>query len=160
MASRARIIDQDLGWRKIKRALERSRDATVVTIGVHEDAASRKDGDGISGVVLAAVHEFGRRDGSIPERSFIRSTIDDNARKYSALTKNMLLRIMRSGMTSHHALGLLGARVVADIKRRIQHGIAPDIQEATKQRKGSSKPLIDTAQLLRSITHVVRRRGT
>ena len=31
--------------------------------------------------------------------------------------------------------------------------------ESTKKRKGSSKPLIDTGQLRKSITHVVKKKG-
>lgn len=187
MGAAARLIDQDLGWKKLRESLKRTAEAKVVRVGVQGDEA-QQDHDGISGVRLAAVHEFGAHinhpggtpyvvteDGAvfvhkgtpgiagitkpheitIPERSFIRSTIDENAAKYHDLVKKLAGLVIDGKMLTRQALGMLGLRVVADIKRRIQRGIDPPLKQATIDRKHSSKPLIDKGQLLNSITHEV-----
>jgi len=152
----SRLIDQDMGWKRLKRDLTYTKEATVVTVGVQGDAAKKQHGDdGISNVALAAVHEYGRFDGTIPERSFIRSTIDDRSEEYHRLAKNLCGRIIDGTMTTHRALAMMGTRIVVDIKRRIQRGIDPPNKPATISRKRSSKPLIDKGQLIGSITHEV-----
>jgi hypothetical protein len=187
MSAAAKVIDQDLGWKKLRDSLVRTNEAKVVRVGVQGDEAQR-DHDGINSVRLAAVHEFGAhinhpggtpyvitKDGAvfvnkghpnpagvtkpheivIPERSFIRSTIDEHAEQYHELVKKLAGMVIDGKMMTRQALGLLGARVVADIKRRIQRGIDPPLKQATIDRKHSSKPLIDKGQLLNSITHEV-----
>lgn len=92
---------------------------------------------------------------TIPERSFIRSTIDENAQKYRELAKKLALLIVDGKLTAERALELFGERVVADIKLHIQRGIDPPLAAETVRRKGSSKPLIDTAQMINAITYQV-----
>ena len=55
------------------------------------------------------------------------------------------------------ALGRIGLKIRDEIKERIRSGIEPGLAEATKDRKGSSTPLIDTGQLISSITWELRR---
>lgn len=51
------------------------------------------------------------------------------------------------------ALGEVGTGLENAIVQKIQAGIPPPLQPETIRRKRSSKPLIDTGQMLASITH-------
>ena len=62
-------------------------------------------------------------------------------------------------MTLPRALGLLGARMSADMKMTIKNRIPPPLQPETIRRKGSDVPLIDTGQLINSITWAVLTKG-
>ncbi|MDF7681191.1 hypothetical protein PT300_11600 [Enterobacteriaceae bacterium ESL0689] len=50
----------------------------------------------------------------------------------------------------------MGEKLAGEVKRKIQSGIAPPLDPKTIARKGSSRPLIDTGNLLQSITYEVR----
>lgn len=93
----------------------------------------------------------------IPERSFIRSTIDKNASNYRKLINRLAGEVYGAKLTTMRALDLLGLKVVSDMQRTIRAGIAPPNKPATIRRKGSSKPLIDSGVLLKSLKHKVHR---
>jgi hypothetical protein len=156
--ARAAVKDIDRGWAKLKAEMRRTNSNTVVAVGVQGPEATAAREDGINNATLASVHEFGSGDGRIPERSFIRATIDTHKDKYRELSRKLGIRVIEGKLTTWTALGLLGERVTADIKRRIQRGIDPELKEKTKERKGSSKQLIHTKVLLGSITHSVQQK--
>lgn len=134
-----------------------------VKVGVNsEDAAKNKetqtDGVGSSSLSLkvidvATFHEFGTKD--IPERSFIRSNDRKNKDKYKKMIQNGMIKVLKGELEPFQVLGLVGEQVTSDIKGGITAGLKPDLDPKTIERKGSSKPLIDTGQLLNSITYKV-----
>ena len=88
----------------------------------------------------------------IPERSFLRSTVDREQKKI----EKQLERAGRDfsiGKGLKAALGTVGAFVVGEIRKTFDRsiGLAP-LKPATVARKGSTKPLIDEGQLKGSIT--------
>ena len=125
-----------------------------VAIGILAENDDREDGE--SNAEIGTWQEYGTEDGHIPERSFLRATMDENARIYGRLAKALYGRVLVGALSVRTALDLFGLRVVADVKRRIQRGIPPLLSLVTIARKKSSKPLIDTGQLINSITHEVR----
>lgn len=112
-------------------------------------------------VSVATFHEFGVDSGKIkiPERSFLRATIDQNKKKYQDILTAGLKSFVNQKLTKKQILSLLGQRVQSDIVKRINSGISPSNSEATIKKKGSSKPLIDTGQLKQSITYIVVEEG-
>lgn len=156
----APIRDVDHGYRKFFQRALMGR-PMVVTVGVQGEQAE-EDHDGISNVRLAGVHEFGAeietRFGTvkIPERSFIRATVDAND-GYKDLIRKLATRVASMKIGLPEALGILGEKVVSDMRTRIERGIPPPNAASTIARKGSSKPLIDTGQLKNSITYVVKK---
>ncbi len=153
MATRNRVIERDLGWKALRKQLE--REPHHVVIGVQGDDANR-EGEGIDNVGLATVHEFGT--GSVPERSFLRSTMTKNEKKYAALAARVAKGLVESRFDLVDGLSLLGEAVVSDVKGRIEKNqLGVPLSERTIKRKGSSTPLIDTGQLKNSITYQVRR---
>jgi len=144
------------------RALAVELDRGVV-IGVLGSAGSKQH-DGHPGdlavslptvVDLATWHEFGIP-GRLPERSFLRATIEqrkpDIIKRVSSEAKAVLSG-SRSGLDAWERVGLA---VVGMVQERIAAGIPPALDPVTVERKGSDTPLIDTGQLRSSITHEVR----
>jgi len=146
----ANIIDKDLGLKRFKRELEKSRSAEVL-IGVH---AGDKNGEGQLIAEYAAHNEFGTK--HIPERSFMRTTFDEQQKKLSAIMARQYSMVQAGTMTVHRALEAIGEKHSDDIKNKINSNIPPVNSPATIKRKKSSKTLVDTGALRNSIHHVVK----
>lgn len=165
MAISVEVKVVDKGWEAIKARVESLRDTgAVVKVGVQgQQAAANYQGTGLTISQIATIHEFGkviqqpkmRRTIVIPERSFLRATIDQYqsaiGKRDALLAKGFLL----GKFSLREAMELLGTYVVGLIKQRIANGILPPNRPSTIARKRSSKPLIDTGQLRNSITYKV-----
>ncbi len=158
------IRDRDRGW---KRLLKQSLANARVTVGVQGvDAEASHPGSDITNARLAGVHEFGAQIAIgkatvvVPERSFMRSTFDDNRDRYERAVIKLGRSVLAGAITIEGALRILGERAASDIKRTIEKGIDPPNAESTIARKGSSKPLIDTGVMRNAISYVVHSRGT
>ncbi len=164
-----RIIDRDRGYKALRArlyALARQRKPHVAVGILQTEGAAPKRGGKAKGrksvpkaaptlLDVAFWNEFGTR--RIPQRSFIRATVDANAQKYAFLITRLARAVYRGKRTVKEALTALGIAVQGDIRRRISNGIAPPNAARTVARKKSSKPLIDTGQLRGGITFQVRR---
>ena len=70
--------------------------------------------------LYGAVHEFGSRDGTIPERSFLRSTIDKNQKKYDNLFEQGMADVMKGRKTVNGVLTELAKLTIkGDIQIKI-----------------------------------------
>lgn len=145
-----KIRVKDLGWNKIARTVRAMTQNTVLDVGVFGSAAPRQGG-GLTNPEIAMVHEFGSPVANIPERSFLRSTMDTNRAKYTKEIQRIATKIF-DGKTAYAAMNLLGMRAANDVKNTIRAHVPPPLQPETVARKGSSTPLIDTGQVINSIT--------
>lgn len=103
---------------------------------------------------VALVHEFGG--GHVPQRSFIRATIDEKRTEILALQKHLALQVLRGKIDPTQALNALGAKVAAMCQARIVAGIAPPLAASTlRRKKRKTTPLVLTGQLKSSITYAV-----
>lgn len=152
MASTVKDIDR--GWRKILRQIKRTPPEHVVIVGIQGSEAS-EDHEGVTNAQLGVIHEFGAPARGIPERSFLRSTIDREQRKINKLLKGAASRLS-IGQGLKASLGIVGEFAVAAIRKTFDRsiGLVP-LKAATIERKGSSSPLIDEGQLKGSITYKV-----
>lgn len=123
-------------------------DSRVVNVGVPE---GKREEDGTPVAMIAAVHEFGSPSQGIPERPFLRVAIQRNRQKYVRLNRINLVKMLRGQATVDQALGRLGEMAKGDVQTEIRSGVFTPLKEATKKRKGSSRPLIDTGQMVQSI---------
>lgn len=106
--------------------------------------------DGTSVALVAAAQEFGTR--SIPARSFMRRTVAEHQGEWpDALAKCLKV----TDMNAAAALALMGEGIKGQVQQTITEVNAPPLKPATVRRKGFSKPLVDTGQMLRSITATV-----
>lgn len=114
---------------------------------------------------LGAIHEFGSPKQNIPQRSFVRATVELKEKEIFQLQKKLYKRLMfddlryNSKIDESQALGLLGSWLSTEMKKRITEGegIPPANSPKTIEKKKSSRPLVDTGRMLNSITWVVEK---
>lgn len=147
------ITDTDRGMRDL---LARCKSAnTSITVGVHgpEGGETHEGGGSATVADVANYNEFGTW--RIPARSFIGAWFDEYYPENRGHFTDALRAVVKGPLTLAQALAALGALFVGQVQRRIVQGIPPPNAERTIQRKGSSKPLVDTGQLKSSITYKV-----
>lgn len=107
---------------------------------------------GMSVASIAVVHEFGAPIANIPSRPVMTQT----TKKYSGVMgplKARLLREVYAGrLTTTQALAQMGLYWEGKVKGMFREGDFQELSPATIAAKGSSRPLIDTAQLRNSCT--------
>ena len=135
--------------------MEEAKSGPGLKVKVGLPVGSQPYPDGTSVIMVGIVHEFGSEDGVIPERSFLRAAMADNA-DYINLLIAELARTVTSGQRgTRTALELLGTEAASLVQDTIRALRDPPNKAATIRQKGSSNPLIDTGHLLQSITHQV-----
>jgi hypothetical protein len=152
----AKIVDKDKGFKKLLATNKKLVKKPHVKVGVQgSDATENYEDSPLTVVAIANFNEFGL---GVPERSFLRSCIDENRAKYINIVTQLKSEIVLGVMDNTKAMSLLGEKIKSDVVKRIEAGIAPENAPSTIEQKGSSTPLIDTGQLRQSITYVVEAR--
>lgn len=170
--SRNRLTMKGDGLKRLREMMRELGRKPHVKVGVMGNVDGRSSGSKtrreagatIDNVALAVIHEYGLPKGSwkknpemfIPPRPFLRSTFDAKKSEWNALLMRMAPLVLAGKLTVEQALELLGQRASADVRRRITSGsnFTPNAP-STIRRKGSSRPLVDTGQLVNSISYVV-----
>lgn len=136
-----KIVDKDTGYSRFFKGLDalKSHPAGSVNVGFFSPEVAQ----------YAAANEFGTKD--IPERSFIRSTVDKNKKKYLTKMTRAAERIMEEGIDPASALIPTGNQLRNDIIKTIISLKSPKNKPSTIAAKGSSNPLVDTGQMQRAI---------
>ncbi len=147
------VKDDKREQKRLEKLLAKIKKSPHVAVGILQDEVHHEK---FSMVDLAMVHEYGSRDGHIPERSFIRSSCDAKKKDHIKLIAKLQSKILAGHMSTKQALSIIGEVVAKDMVQTINQGIEPGLAAATIKRKGSSKPLIDKGRLKGSITHEVR----
>lgn len=119
----------------------------TVKVGLPEGSNNYPDGTSV--IMVGAVHEFGSPSRGVPERSFLRSTLVGNKRKYKSFLGKLAKGIISGKITSDKAMNLLGLTLSTDVKAKLTEIKDPPL----KSREGN--PLIDTGHLRQSITYKV-----
>lgn len=129
-----------------------------LTVGIQgpEAEAIHADSD-VRTVDVATFHEFGTS--RVPERSFIRATVDEKEDEIRKLQKRVANGVKQGKLTEEKALELLGLKVQGDMVARVRANIPPPLKPQTIKRKGSSVALIDSGQLVQAITFKVSKAG-
>ena len=113
-----------------------------------------RSSNGIRGnAMIAMVHEFGI---NVPERSFLRSTVLEQADKYARIFATNIPDAIKNGTPAYEAYSKLGTIAMNDVRLKIASGEFAALAPATIKRKKSSKPLIDTGNLRQSINYEIR----
>ncbi len=158
-----------------------------VLVGVPEENADREDDgekkEGITNASLAYIHDNGAPEVNIPARPFMVPGMNDAKPEITpVLVKMAQYAIAGNHLKVDEGFERVGMVCVKHIQKRITDGIPPPLSERTLQararkgRKGAqkeldqrgqglppgmalAKPLIDTGEMLKSITYVTRERG-
>lgn len=146
---------KDRGMKKIIQNFGAAKEQSHVKVGIQEGEGAHEESEGMTVAEIGSVHEFGAPDQGIPARSFIGDTIRKNMADIKAFSGKLYLKVVLGQMSIEDALGLLGEKVQAEIITEMDAGIGPALDPKTVARKGSSKQLIDSAQLKQSIRYKV-----
>lgn len=133
----------------------RKLNLSYVSVGFHNTAGQYPDGTNI--VQVAAWNEFGTEHS--PERSFIRSAIDDNAAKLDKWRYEAIQNILENGWTAEKALEMIGFRLQILIQNKIKSNVPPPNAPSTIAQKAADGVAPNTLQwtglMLRSVTYRV-----
>lgn len=170
-----------LNLRDVVAATRTLADAEVL-VGVPAEEADRDDGSEFNNAARAYVHDQGSPEAHIPQREFMRPGIEDAMSDIEHKMGVALKAAMRGNAVaaegSMHQVGLVAQSA---IRKRIDDGIPPPLSDRTvreranRGRKGAllemdnrlagvapsldlAKPLIDTGEMRKSITYVIRSR--
>ena len=92
----------------------------------------------------------------IPERSFIRGTVDAKQKEFLKQAEKYLDNFLQSNSNPDAMLDALGRQYRGYMQKYIRDLSSPPNSALTKTVKGSSNPLIDTGALVNSIEWEVR----
>ena len=107
---------------------------------------------------VAAWNELGVPSKNIPSRPFLRKSVDENKEKIEAFLKLQAKRVM-NGVPAADVLKKTGAFQVRLIREKIENGSYEANADATIEKKGSDKPLIDTGRMRQSVHYVIEKKG-
>lgn len=151
------VTDTDKGYRDVVRVMG-GLDGAGIFVGVRQAKGAEQHPDGGATLLtIAAANEFGVP-GHIPERSYLRSTADDNADKYGKQMSKALGRVV-DGYDLAREFGRVGQVAARDVQVKIRNLKDPPNAPSTIKAKGSSNPLIDSGRLRQSIDYEVRGAG-
>jgi hypothetical protein len=132
----------------LKRIATNLEKAASVDVGFMGGATET---DGTLVAAVAAYNEFGTT--TIPPRPFFRSAIAKNSAQWPDQIAGAL---KANDYDSAKALDLVGQEIQEEIQQSIIETNLPPLAPSTIARKGSAKPLVDTATMLNGVTHRVR----
>lgn len=174
-----KVVKKVDNFEKVVRSLDGLKDRDVL-IGVpQEDKIGREEGDAVTNAQLLFLHSEGAPRAGIVARPTIQPAIEENrtiiAQKYSIAIKQALNK--KSPDATLEALGLFlqnkarakfGSDELAELKESTKRAKARKITRGkggkTKKQlqndfiAGNGNPLIDTGELRKSVTYIIRRK--
>lgn len=150
-----KVGEKGMTFAKLQKAFAQVRKAHVKT-GVLGNGAPRPDGH-LSNAELASIHEYGL--GNVPARPWIGPPFRAKREVYFKFLSDAYQKALKDGKPAEveKALALLGQKMVADIKRYVTEGegVPPPLKPKTIARKKSSRPLVDSSEMLNSVNYKV-----
>ena len=133
---------------------------SVVKAGVlMKDGNQKHDESSLTVFQIGMIHEFGVPEKNIPRRSFIRVPIENAMKDLVNLIETNHKKVEDNSMSAKVALDRLGIQAQNIIKQSFRNNDWKPLNPKTIKRKGSSTPLIDTGQLIGSISYIVENEG-
>lgn len=139
----------------------------TLKVGFLGNGTADRGEDGITNPELAAVQEYGYPEGNIPARPFVGPSWEQHRAEYQEQVRVLAQRASSSGASLERGLGLLGEKMVTDMRNYVVAGasIAPENAPSVKRRKERTssrtpwgvRTLVDTGALMRSISWAVVR---
>ena len=151
-----RVRDIDRGWKDLVKGLHRLARAPLVTVGIHEDrGGQRSDEDDAGSPTVAEYATFNEFGLGVPERSFLRSTVERQKDVYGEAIAAGAVEELRGGQPMETTLALVGEQAASDVRQTITDGVDPPNSPLTVAIKGSSKTLVDTGRMRQSVDYEV-----
>ena len=119
----------------------------IVKVGLPKGANDYPDGTSV--LMVGAVHEFGSPARSIPQRSYLRSTVVEKKSKYKTMFRKLSKQMVEGKINKEKALMVVGLKTQTDVRNKITNIKVPEL----KYRDGN--PLVDTGHLRQAIFFTV-----
>lgn len=157
-----KVKDIDLGWKKIKKELK-LLNKSYTRVGIQGKEGKEKHSvkgknkkKGATIAEIALYNEYGTPNAKhpIPARPFMRTSFEENKKRIKKIKSSQYAKILAGRQTVRGALRLLGEFMVGKVKLKITAIKSPPNAAWTIESKGSSNPLIDTARMRNSVTHI------
>lgn len=148
--------------KKLEDIVKRMKNAPSVFVGIPKGTNNYPDGT--STIMVGAVHEFGSDARGIPQRSYLRTTINEKRDSYKPFFAKAGKGVFVNRAKQTQAMNLLGLKVQSDVRQKITDIKEPPLSARTIEAriakhgvKGqNANPLIDTGHLRQSIHYEVR----
>lgn len=101
--------------------------------------------------MVAATNEFGNPAHNQPPRPFFRNAIAEHEEEW----KEQAALLIERGDDIEEVFSMLGTIIAADIQQSIRSLDSPPLSPVTIARKGFDNPLIDTKNMLDSVSYEV-----
>lgn len=118
--------------------------------GIHKDSK-------INMATLLAIHVLGAPSRGIPQRDPLRPPLIANAQRYTDLMAQGIKNALANGTDPNVVYEKIGIVASNDVKDYFVSGSFKPLDQKTIDRKGSSKPLLDTGELRSSISYEIRK---
>ena len=148
---RVRIID--MGWEDTRSELRRLH-GTQVEVGIQTGA---KGGDGTSLAARAMFNEYGTK--KIPSRSFMRTAFDTGLEALVGVGRKVYDAILLRKLSANDGARLMGEFHQNQVTGMLDSITSPPNSPVTIERKGSSKPLVDSGDMRTAIRYEIKERG-
>lgn len=137
------------------RAALRELDGQLAKTGWFETA---RDAKGVPVATKAAANEFGTA--RIPARPFMRPAVSENGRKWVDQLGQGAKAVLAGRATPAQVLQTVALGAAGDVATKISEVMSPPLSPRTiKAKGGATKPLVETGQMIQSVTGVVERKG-
>jgi len=148
------VTDRDLGWKAIKREVERAQ-RREVAVGILQGST---DSEGTSIAEYATYNEFGTED--VPSRPFMAMSFDENVAAINSDFNRQSKRLVAGEVTADQALTIIGQKHAGRVQNTITgRNILPALAPSTiAAKKGSTKTLVDTGAMTNAVQIEVRGR--
>ena len=148
------VTDRDLGWKAIKREVERAQ-RREVAVGILQGSS---DSEGASIAEYATYNEFGTED--VPSRPFMAMSFDENVAAINSDFDRQSKRLVTGQVTADQALTIIGQKHAGRVQNTITgRNILPALAPSTiAAKKGSTKTLVDTGAMTNAVQIEVRGR--
>lgn len=104
---------------------------------------------------VATIQEFGTP--RIPARPFMRPAVADHGQEWLDQLADGARVSLNGGLSASDVLELVALGAAGNVAEKIQAVTSPPLSPVTVKRKGFAKPLVDTGQMLGSVTGKVER---
>lgn len=148
------VTDRDLGWKAIKREVERAQ-RREVAVGILQGS---NDSEGTSIAEYATYNEFGTED--VPSRPFMAMSFDENVAAIDSDFQRQSKRLVAGEVTADQALTVIGQKHAGRVQNTITgRNILPVLAPSTiAAKKGSTKTLVDTGAMVNAVQIELRGR--
>lgn len=111
--------------------------------------------DGTAVAYVATIHEFGTP--RIPARPFMRPAVADHGGEWLEALADGAKASLNGGPSPEAVLEIVTLQAAGNVAEKIAAVTSPPLKPVTVKRKGFAKPLVDTGQMVQSVTGKVER---